>query len=186
MPHPRRGLPCSRFPCGTATLVKTGCWGVGQFHCSAAIPGTGVALKEAQGTYAQEGEPAVRPVIWIMAVFLLAPAAAATSIQTLPESPSAPGEGVEVRLPADIIFGGATGPLPAVIFRHTTHTAFAGGQCVACHPQPFKILHPARRTSHAEMNAGRSCGICHDGRRAFGTAAADACQRCHAGGGASK
>ncbi len=117
---------------------------------------------------------------FMAAIGLPGPSPGAAQGQGPPGKPPLASEGAEVRLPPDLTFGTA-GALPAVVFRHATHTAFTRGQCTACHPQPFKILHPTGRTNHAEMNAGRSCGACHNGRMAFATAAADACQRCHAG-----
>lgn len=95
-------------------------------------------------------------------------------------------DGVEVRLPPDLVFKQTVGDSAAVVFRHPTHAAFSGGQCVTCHPQPFKILHPTHRTSHAEMNAGRSCGICHNGRQAFGVGDGAQCARCHTAGRAAR
>lgn len=128
----------------------------------------------------------------ILAAFLIlgaahgGPAVGAIKGQDPSRKAPSPGEQIEVRLPADLIFDRTMGEGGAVIFRHTTHTAFAGGQCVACHPQPFKILHPTRQASHEEMNAGRSCGMCHDGKKAFGVDDGAQCQRCHAPEGASK
>lgn len=43
------------------------------------------------------------------------------------------------------------------------------------------MLAPVRRILHADMESGRSCGLCHDGRQAFGAADSTACQTCHAG-----
>ena len=66
-----------------------------------------------------------------------------------------------VRMPPDVIFDQAVGADGAATFRHSTHFSFSGVSCVTCHPAPFSILHPARRASHDEMNAGRTCGTCH-------------------------
>jgi c(7)-type cytochrome triheme protein len=136
---------------------------------------------------ARRGANRLARALRIVAVFLILGAApvpaAVAAIKGQDPSRKAPaaGEPIELRLPPDLIFDRTIGESGAVIFRHTTHTAFAGGQCVACHPQPFKILHPTRRTNHEEMNAGRSCGMCHDGRKAFGTGDQAACQSCHIG-----
>lgn len=121
-------------------------------------------------------------VILTLGAALAGPAVAATEGQSPSGKASAPAEGIEVRLPPDLIFDRTIGESGAVIFRHTTHTTFAGGKCAGCHPQPFKILHPTRRADHEEMNAGRSCGACHDGKKAFGVDDGAQCQRCHAGG----
>ena len=103
------------------------------------------------------------------------------------EPPAAPSpaakEPPELRLPPDLEYkGGADGPGVAV-FRHTTHVALTENNCLACHNPPapiFKILHPVRRTSHEEMSAGKTCGACHDGKKAFGTTESENCQLCHA------
>ena len=102
------------------------------------------------------------------------------------EPPAAPSpaakEPTELRLPPDLEYkGGADGPGVAV-FRHTTHVALAENNCLVCHNPPapiFKILHPDHRTSHEEMSAGKTCGACHDGKKAFGTTETENCQICH-------
>jgi c(7)-type cytochrome triheme protein len=91
----------------------------------------------------------------------------------------APAE--DLRLPPDLIYDSEDDSPDAVVFRHSSHVAFTDTDCLACHPQPFKMLNPDRRVSHAEMDAGRQCGICHDGDNASGTADGDACTTCHTG-----
>ncbi|HEY6193809.1 MAG TPA: c(7)-type cytochrome triheme domain-containing protein [Candidatus Eisenbacteria bacterium] len=86
-----------------------------------------------------------------------------------------------LRLPPDAIYERTVGPDSAVVFRHATHVALASQRCTACHPRLFRILTPTLRISHAEMNAGRSCGGCHDGQHAFGVSAKETCPRCHLG-----
>ena len=101
------------------------------------------------------------------------------------EPPAAPApktqEPPELRLPPDLIYEGGEEGGGAVIFRHTSHAALAGNNCLTCHPQIFKILHPERKTSHDEMGAGKACGACHDGRKAFGITDTEGCQNCHTG-----
>ena len=80
----------------------------------------------------------------------------------------------------------ADGP-GVVVFRHATHVALAENNCLACHNPPdpvFKILRPVRHTSHEEMEAGKTCGACHDDKKAFGTTNTDNCQNCHMEAGA--
>lgn len=129
-------------------------------------------------TRAMRGAGAIA-FLWAAALVLAGPPDGAARQAGAAGAPPPGGEAVERRLPPDLTFG-AAGPLSPVVFRHGPHVGFARGQCTACHPQPFKILQPAGRTNHAEMNAGRSCGACHNGRMAFATAAPDACRRCHA------
>lgn len=86
-----------------------------------------------------------------------------------------------LRLPPDIVYERAAGSDRAVVFRHGTHVAFAGDKCLGCHPAPFRMLRPTRRITHEVMDRGGSCGVCHDGRKAFAVRDSAACQTCHAG-----
>jgi c(7)-type cytochrome triheme protein len=82
-----------------------------------------------------------------------------------------------VRLPADVTYGAAEGSPGPVTFSHETHVPLARRLCPACHPALFSILGPTGRITHEEMDAGRKCGACHDGK-----SAQDACDHCHRGG----
>jgi c(7)-type cytochrome triheme protein len=88
---------------------------------------------------------------------------------------------VTVRLPADIVYGKAADAPDKVVFSHAVHAGLAENKCLPCHPQPFRMLRPARRATHEAMDAGKSCGTCHDGKAAFATADENACERCHSG-----
>jgi c(7)-type cytochrome triheme protein len=94
---------------------------------------------------------------------------------------STPPGPAKMRLPPDLVFDKTVGLDQAVTFRHTTHVELADGKCVACHPEPFRILHPTRATSHEAMDAGGSCGACHDGKKAFATREETSCATCHQG-----
>ena len=111
-------------------------------------------------------------VAWVVAV-------ASPCYPAPPEGPRSPSPAL--RLPADIVYARTVGPDSAVTFSHDTHVALAGNRCLGCHPAPFHMLSPSRRTSHAEMKSGGSCGICHDSKHAFGVTDRSACQTCHAG-----
>lgn len=95
--------------------------------------------------------------------------------------PSPPDDSIEVRLPPELIFKGSPDSPAAVTFRHESHVALTEYRCGACHPGLFKLVHPERRTSHAEMEERRSCGGCHDGKQAFSTRDPESCQNCHTG-----
>jgi len=86
-----------------------------------------------------------------------------------------------LRLPADVAYELVVGADRAVVFSHQTHFALAGNRCTACHPQTFRILTPTKHIAHREMDAGGSCGTCHDGRKAFGVRDSTACTSCHTG-----
>jgi c(7)-type cytochrome triheme protein len=85
-----------------------------------------------------------------------------------------------LRLPADRVFAHSKDAPGAVVFQHTTHVVLARWSCLGCHPAPFRMLKPTLEPTHAEMDAGRECGLCHNGRDAFPTSDAEACERCHA------
>ena len=63
-----------------------------------------------------------------------------------------------------------TGP---VAFSHNRHLRTM--QCASCHNKIFKAG-ANTRVSMAEMSKGKSCGACHDGRKAF---AVGECAKCH-------
>lgn len=62
-----------------------------------------------------------------------------------------------------------------VIFPHSAHLGMYG--CSDCHPDLFKAQRGANKATMEEMEAGKSCGACHDGSTAFGVA--EACDSCH-------
>jgi c(7)-type cytochrome triheme protein len=117
--------------------------------------------------------------LWLL---LLAAVAIVIAWPSYPSTPGgAGGPAPALRLPADIVYSHAVGPDSAVHFSHDSHVALAGNRCLGCHPAPFRMLKPSRRTSHAEMRSGGACGSCHDGKQAFGVTDLSACQTCHTG-----
>jgi c(7)-type cytochrome triheme protein len=82
----------------------------------------------------------------------------------------------EVRVPVVKEHGKADPPAPGV-FSHWQHDQFL---CFTCHPSLF----PRARKgfTHDEMDEGKFCGACHDGRTASPTSGARAtCKTsCHA------
>jgi c(7)-type cytochrome triheme protein len=88
---------------------------------------------------------------------------------------------IPLRLPPDILYAHAGHADSAVVFSHVTHVAFAENRCTGCHPAAFRMLSRGPVPRHGDMNAGGSCGRCHDGRQAFGVRDASACGTCHSG-----
>jgi c(7)-type cytochrome triheme protein len=107
--------------------------------------------------------------------------AACTFGASVPRIASPAPPGVEVRLPADIVYAPRDGADSAVVFSHRTHFAIEGNRCTGCHPATFRMLTRGPAPSHGNMNAGRSCGVCHNGRDAFGVTDTTACTTCHTG-----
>jgi c(7)-type cytochrome triheme protein len=69
-----------------------------------------------------------------------------------------------------------------VTFRHESHVDAARPDCTSCHPKLFEILRssaPATAILHSDMEKGRACGACHDGKKAF---APEDCTACHTAG----
>jgi len=64
-----------------------------------------------------------------------------------------------------------------VIFEGKTH-GDAGFKCTDCHPKIFPTK-KSETLGMGEMNAGKSCGACHNGRDAFATNDPFECTRCH-------
>ena len=62
-----------------------------------------------------------------------------------------------------------------VVFSHNLH----GTNCNQCHPSIFKKKSNSNHVSMKLMERGRSCGTCHNGRKAFSVTGD--CDKCHAG-----
>jgi c(7)-type cytochrome triheme protein len=84
----------------------------------------------------------------------------------------------ELRLPADIVYSKHAQSPGRVVFSHQTHVAVSE-KCTACHNALFRMLTPTHAVSHVEMEAGRSCGSCHNDAMAFGSKDPAGCGRCH-------
>jgi c(7)-type cytochrome triheme protein len=68
--------------------------------------------------------------------------------------------------------GGAGGK---VVFDGKVH-ADKGLKCADCHPGNFKMKKGGDAITMADINAGKFCGSCHNGTKAF---AAKDCAKCH-------
>jgi c(7)-type cytochrome triheme protein len=63
-----------------------------------------------------------------------------------------------------------------VNFSHQNHTKKF--TCSECHIKIFLMKKGATKLTMEEMYKGNSCGVCHDGKKAF---ASTACAKCHSG-----
>ena len=63
----------------------------------------------------------------------------------------------------------------AVEFSHSIH----GSRCNECHPRLFKKQRNSNHVTMKAMEQGKSCGACHNGKKAFSVTAN--CVVCHAG-----
>ena len=69
-----------------------------------------------------------------------------------------------------------------VTFPHDSHVDASRPDCTTCHPQLFSIVKRTDSSAapaairHADMEKGKSCGSCHDGKGAHGL---DDCGTCH-------
>ena len=64
-----------------------------------------------------------------------------------------------------------------VTFDHRKH----GTNCSQCHPKLFQKNLNNPHVTMAAMEKHRSCGFCHDGRKAFSVKSKAGCVKCHAG-----
>jgi c(7)-type cytochrome triheme protein len=85
------------------------------------------------------------------------------------------------KLPADREVPRGTDSPGKVVFSHKSHVDSSRPDCTTCHSDPFRILPakagaPALVIRHADMEKGKYCGRCHDGKSAFGF---DDCTMCH-------
>jgi c(7)-type cytochrome triheme protein len=76
----------------------------------------------------------------------------------------------------DIVFH--TKGIANVTYSHDYHVGKLGLKCMECHFRIYVMSVKANRSyTMAEMQQGKSCGTCHNGKRAFSVK--DSCVRCH-------
>ncbi len=68
---------------------------------------------------------------------------------------------------------GSTGP---VLFSHAKDSHKV--KCTECHTKIFKMKKEAKMTKD-DHAAGKLCGVCHDGKKAFSWATEGDCAKCH-------
>ncbi len=84
-------------------------------------------------------------------------------------------------VPEGIVLTWPDGNTGTVIFDGTVH-AKKGIHCDACHVAGlFQTKKNADKMTMADMNRGRFCGACHNGKKAFSTSDQKSCRRCHQG-----
>lgn len=66
--------------------------------------------------------------------------------------------------------------VPPAVFPHWVHQMQF--KCAACHNELFKMKAGAHPVTMDELQAGRWCGTCHNGKDAF-VSTFDTCGRCH-------
>ena len=66
--------------------------------------------------------------------------------------------------------------VPSAIFPHWVHRMQF--KCSACHDELFKMQAGANEVTMDLIGEGKSCGVCHDGKKAF-VSNVDTCVRCH-------
>lgn len=96
-------------------------------------------------------------------------------VATVASVPEAAGQG-----PADFTYDVGKGSPGPVTFSHAFHGG-KGLKCNACHVKPFQMK-KGKSEDHpmAAMEEGKSCGACHDGKKAFGVKDKATCEKCHA------
>ena len=65
-----------------------------------------------------------------------------------------------------------------VVFDGKVH-ADKGLKCNDCHTKIFKMKKGSEKITMADMNAGKNCGTCHNGEKAFKSSDAANCGKCH-------
>ena len=64
-----------------------------------------------------------------------------------------------------------------VMFSHDKHVTATGLTCTDCHDSLYVTKEKHKKTTMAQMQQGRSCGSCHNGKKAFDVKGD--CNRCH-------
>jgi c(7)-type cytochrome triheme protein len=69
-------------------------------------------------------------------------------------------------------------PMGKVVLDGTKH-ANAGLKCKDCHARTFKMKKGSTVMKMTDINAGKFCGECHNGAKAFAANDKKSCGRCH-------
>ena len=69
-------------------------------------------------------------------------------------------------------------PMGKVVFDGKNH-AQAGFKCQDCHSKIFKMRKGSTIMKMADINAGKFCGKCHNGTKAFAAKDEANCEICH-------
>jgi c(7)-type cytochrome triheme protein len=77
----------------------------------------------------------------------------------------------------DIIF--KTEGMTDALFSHDYHVGPAKKKCSECHYQIYTTRAQHKTVGMDGMRKGKSCGACHDGKKAFGVTDKQDCKRCH-------
>ena len=72
----------------------------------------------------------------------------------------------------------AGGDAGKVVFDGKIH-ADKGLKCNDCHTKIFKMKKGVDKINMTDMNAGKNCGTCHNGEKAFKSSDAANCAKCH-------
>jgi c(7)-type cytochrome triheme protein len=65
-----------------------------------------------------------------------------------------------------------------VTFEHSKHVS-KGAKCADCHPKLFAMKKGGTKLAMDSMGDGKTCGACHDGKKAFGVMDGEKCDACH-------
>src|ERR1039457_5486670 len=69
-------------------------------------------------------------------------------------------------------------PMGKVVFDGKNH-ADAGVKCLDCHSKIFKMKKGSTKMVMADITAGKFCGKCHNGTKAFSAKDSSNCGECH-------
>ncbi len=67
-----------------------------------------------------------------------------------------------------------------VIYPHWIHRIWF--ECKVCHQDVFVMNRWRNKISHQQIESGEQCGVCHDGKMAFGVKDKSQCEKCHVAG----
>ncbi len=89
-------------------------------------------------------------------------------------APSARGMGG-----GDLVFTPKDPGVRPVLFSHERHVTAHDIKCTGCHYRIFQMAKGSYKMNMEKITKGEFCGMCHDGRKAFGVQDKNNCKRCH-------
>ena len=69
--------------------------------------------------------------------------------------------------------------MASVLYSHDYHVSKAKLKCAECHPRLYKRSAQHAVVGMANMQKGKSCGSCHNGKKAFDVSDKKQCATCH-------
>jgi c(7)-type cytochrome triheme protein len=122
----------------------------------------------------------MRVGVFVLAMLLLFSVLSFASHEPIPDMEHGESITSEAGVPSKVGGGGVLFKVKDagnVFFSHIFHVETKGLRCTDCHDAIYITTKKTSASTMKEMQMGKSCGACHNGKKAFSVKAD--CGRCH-------